>query len=155
LVNFLSRGKRNKKHKTSKTYFISKMPLFNIICISKTLLYDLYFLDSPRQKVSVKFWQSPRRDYFLPGKSLFIITLKEFRPVFLIYQVSILFFFFFFFYIMAPQRRQCIFFLIYIINGITIFIKKNKIKNKKSNKLIFLVSSFDGPPRKKFIRTNW
>jgi hypothetical protein len=126
LVNFLSRGKRNKKHKNSKTYFISKMPLFNIICISKTLLYDLYFLDSPRQKVSVKFWQSPRRDYFLPGKSLFIITLKEFRPVFLIYQVSILFFFFFFFYIMAPQRRQCIFFLIYIINGITIFIKKIK-----------------------------
>jgi TctA family transporter len=144
LVNFLSRGKRNKKHKTSKTYFISKMPLFNIICISKTLLYDLYFLDSPRQKVSVKFWQSPRRDYFLPGKSLFIITVKEFRPVFSIYQVSIFFFFFFlfFFYIMAPQRRQCISFLIYIINGITIFHQKNK----KSNKLVFLVSSFDGPP---------
>lgn len=155
MVNFLSRGKRNKKHKTSKTYFISKMPLFNIICISKTLLYDLYFLDSPRQKVSVKFWQSPRRDYFLPGKSLFIITLKEFRPVFLIYQVSILFFFFFFFYIMAPQRRQCIFFFNLYHQWNNYFHKKNKIKNKKSNKLIFLVSSFDGPPRKKFIRTNW
>jgi predicted membrane protein len=132
------------------------MPLFNIICISKTLLYDLYFLDSPRQKVSVKFWQSPRRDYFLPGKSLFIITVKEFRPVFSIYQVSIFFFFFFLFFLYHGTTKTAMYFFFNLYHQWNnYFHKKNKIKNKKSNKLIFLVSSFDGPPRKKFIRKNW
>ena len=118
--------------------------------IQNAFIWFILFGQSSSESFSEVLTKSEKRLFSTWKVTVYHYCKRVSSSFFNIASFNFLFLFLFiFFYIMAPQRRQCISFLIYIINGITIFIKKIKSKIKNQiNLYSWSLHLMDHPPEK-------